>query len=280
MDHTAPITRLTSRAYGIPTDQPEADGTFSWTKTTLVTVEVAAAGKTGFGYTYVDAAAASLINGTLADILIGQDAIDIPAATVRLWRAVRNSGRSGIASCAISSIDLALWDLKAKLLDLSLGTLLGRRRDRVEIYGSGGFTSYDNATLARHLTGWVGHDGCRAVKMKIGTDPAADPDRVKAARHAIGDEVELFVDANGALTPGQSIAMIEQLQDQKIKWFEEPVSSDDLPGLATVRAHAGGAPAIAARGGALPDWVTCGARPARLAMALRSAWPSPGRAGR
>ena len=233
----APISTLRSRAFSIPTDAPEADGTFSWSKTTLVTVSVDGGGRSGFGYTYVDAAAAALINGTLATTVVGRDAFDIGACAAALWGAVRNSGRGGIAACAISAIDLALWDLKAKLLGVPLGVLLGRRRERVAIYGSGGFTSYDDDTLARQLATWVERDGCGAVKMKIGSAPERDPARVRAARRAIGD-AQLFVDANGALTPARAVDMMARLAESEITWFEEPVSSDDLAGLALVRERA------------------------------------------
>ena len=234
----APISTVRSHAFSIPTDGPEADGTFSWSKTTLVTVVVDGGGRSGFGYTYVDAAAAALINGTLGGVITGRNAFDIGACAAALWGAVRNSGRGGIAACAISAIDLALWDLKAKLLGISLGVLLGRRRERVAIYGSGGFTSYDDETLAQQLSSWVERDGCGAVKMKIGSEPEHDPARVRAARRAIGG-ASLFVDANGALTARQAIDMMARLHDDDIRWFEEPVSSDDLSGMAMVRAHAG-----------------------------------------
>ena len=98
---------------------------------------------------------------------------------------------------AISAVDNALWDLKAKLLDCSLLDLLGAARESAEIYGSGGFTSYSIEHLQRQLDGWA-QEGIKSVKMKIGRDPGADLDRVYAARKAIGPEVQLFVDANGA----------------------------------------------------------------------------------
>jgi Enolase C-terminal domain-like len=131
----------------------------------------------------------------------------------------------------------ALWDLKAKLLGVPLATLLGRCRDRVEIYGSGGFTSYDDHQMTAQLVGWVERDGCRAVKMKIGTHPDRDPARVALAKQAIGD-AHLFVDANGAYTVKQAIALARIFAaEQDVRWFEEPVSSDDLDGMHRVRDH-------------------------------------------
>lgn len=233
----ARITGLTARAYTIPTDRPEADGTQSWTKTTLVLVEVNAGGKTGLGYSYADACIAGLVNQTLAQHVVGGDALDVRRHWLTMRGAVRNLGRSGLAACAIAAIDTALWDLKARLLDLPLVSLLGAAREAVPIYGSGGFTSYDDATLQRQLAGWVETEGCRAVKMKIGSEPERDPARVRAARAAIGAKAALFVDANGAFTPGEALGMAHRLAGQSdICWLEEPVSSDDLAGLAEVRA--------------------------------------------
>jgi L-alanine-DL-glutamate epimerase-like enolase superfamily enzyme len=216
-----PITDVTARAFKIPTDLPEADGALSWNSTTLVTVHMQAGASQGFGYTYADACIVPLINNLLAGHLCGRDVIDIPQLNAGLWRAVRNLGRSGLVACAISAIDLALWDLKARCLGLNLTQLLGRRRDRVDIYGSGGFTSYSNDQLKRQLSGWVEYDGCRAVKMKIGSDPAADPARIKAAKEAIGGNM-LFVDANGACSARQAIVMMAMLEQHDVRWFEEP----------------------------------------------------------
>ena len=169
----AAIGNLTAAAYTIPTDSPEADGTMAWTSTTLVVVEVEGGGKTGLGYTYTDASVTHLIDRKLAEVVEGRDVLDPPGAWRAMQRAVRNMGREGLAATAISAIDTALWDLKAKLLDLPLALLLGRYREAVPIYGSGGFTTYSDGQLRDQLSGWVERDGCRWVKMKVGTDPAA-----------------------------------------------------------------------------------------------------------
>ncbi|MGH9165785.1 MAG: enolase C-terminal domain-like protein, partial [Acidimicrobiales bacterium] len=117
--------------------------------------------------------------------------------------------------------------------------LLGGVRDGVDVYGSGGFSSYDTGELAEQLAGWV-DQGIPRVKMKVGSDPAADDQRVAAARQAIGRDAALFVDANGAYTPSQALAHARAFGCLGVTWFEEPVSSDDLDGLRRVR-H--GAPA-------------------------------------
>lgn len=232
----ATIGTFEVHAYTIPTDAPEADGTLSWNSTTLVVVEIEGGGSRGIGYTYSDGAVVGLILGKLAGSVAGSDAMNPQAAWRTMQGAVRNLGRSGLAQNAISAVDAALWDLKAKLLGLPLVSLLGGWRDEVEIYGSGGFTTYDDATLASQLAGWVEREGCRAVKMKVGSEPARDPARVAVARRAIGP-AGLYVDANGAHGVAQAIAVGQRLAaDHGVTWFEEPVSSDDVDGMCRVRA--------------------------------------------
>ncbi len=229
-----PVTRLTAAAYIIPTDAPEADGTYAWDSTTLVVVHATAGDTTGLGYTYADTATAQLIRETLAEKVIGRDALDTPGAWNAMDHAIRNLGRPGIASMAIAAVDIALWDLKARLLDLPLASLLGRARDGAPVYGSGGFTTYSKKQLQEQLGGWAAM-GIPRVKMKIGTHPEADLERVKQAREAIGPTVELFVDANGAYSRKQALKFAEEFAALGVTWFEEPRPSDDLEGLRLLR---------------------------------------------
>jgi L-alanine-DL-glutamate epimerase-like enolase superfamily enzyme len=201
----------------------------------MVLVEATAGGERGIGYTYASPAAGDVVEGVLADCVRGQSAMDIPASWTAMVGAVRNIGWRGIAACAISAVDTALWDLKARLLGLPLYQLLGAARREVPIYGSGGFTSYSVERLQEQLAGWVERDGCRFVKMKIGSAPDADYKRVQAAQAAIGDAT-LFVDANGAYSRKQALAFAEKFAG--VGWFEEPVSSDDLGGLRLIRDRA------------------------------------------
>ena len=242
---TCPIQWMACQAYRIPTDAPEADGTIAWDSTTLVVVEIEASGKRGLGYTYDHEAAATLIAGTLRQSVEGRDAMDVPGAWLSMVRAVRNIGRPGVASTAISAVDAALWDLKAKLLDLPLISLLGAVREKVPVYGSGGFTSYPLSRLQSQLGGWA-ESGIHMVKMKIGTEPDADLMRVRKAREAIGPDVALFVDANGAYSRKQALQFAEAFAGLGVSWFEEPVSSDDLEGLRLMRDRAPGGMDIAA----------------------------------
>ena len=229
----APIEKVDAAAFVIPTDLPESDGTIEWDATTLVLASVHAGGCCGLGCAYGDGAAVHLIEATLAPKVRGCDAFAVRAAWDAMVQAVRNIGRPGVASTALSAVDVALWDLKAKLLDLPLVHLLGAVRPAIPAYGSGGFTSYSDAQLAAQLSGWA-QAGLRDVKMKVGREPSRDPRRVRLAREAIGAETGLFVDANGAFDVKQALQMAEAFAAENVAWFEEPVSSDDLEGLHTL----------------------------------------------
>jgi L-alanine-DL-glutamate epimerase-like enolase superfamily enzyme len=231
------IKSVDTHVYTIPTDGPEADGTLNWDSTTMVLAEIAAGGHTGLGYTYCHRSAAALIRSTLAPLITGSSALEIP----RLWRKmgdrVRNSGRQGIAAAAISALDIALWDLKARLLDISVLDLLGVFRPAIAAYASGGFTSYSIDRLQKQLAQWV-EQGFGMVKMKVGADPGEDLKRVCSARQALGADIELFVDANGAYDRKQALEKAFAFAAQDVTWFEEPVSSDDLEGLRLLRERA------------------------------------------
>lgn len=221
----------------IPTDFPESDGTFEWNKTTIVIVEAKCGGVAGIGYTYADVSTARLIETLLREVVSGRDPMDAGGSWEAMVRSVRNLGRPGIASMAISAVDIAVWDLKAKLLGVPLAKLLGVAREAIPVYGSGGFTSYSIDQLQTQLAGWV-RSGIGMVKMKIGRNAENDPERVHAAREAIGGEAELFVDANGAYSRKQALALAKEFKEYNVTWFEEPVTSDDLEGLRLLRDRA------------------------------------------
>ncbi len=231
------ITALKVSAYKIRTDSPEADGTIEWTSTTMVLVEITAADKTGIGYTYSHEAAAIVIDKTLKEIIIGKDVMDIPSLSFAMIRAIRNNGDCGIAMMAVSAVDNALWDLKAKILNLPLCSLLGKVKDGMLVYGSGGFTSYSNAQTQKQFQSWA-KESITHFKMKIGSDPGKDVERIKAARKSIGNDAELFVDANGAYTVKQSLEKAKDFNEYNVSWYEEPVTSANLKGLRFIREHA------------------------------------------
>lgn len=234
------IQSVDVRVYTVPTEQPEADGTLQWDKTSLVVVRPTLCnGITGLGYAVADASTGKLARDVLVDVVVGMDVRDSGATWQAMVRRIRNLGRPGISSMAIAAIDIALWDTKARAYDTPLFRLLGAVRNAVPIYGSGGFTSYTESELCDQLSGWA-ERGIPRVKMKIGKDRGEssqeDLARIRAVRGAIGDDVELFVDANGAYDRKQALRLGRIFAEELgVTWFEEPVTSDDLDGLRQLR---------------------------------------------
>jgi L-alanine-DL-glutamate epimerase-like enolase superfamily enzyme len=231
------VDALDVSAFTIPTDGPggkEADGTLEWDSTTCIVVQARAGGRTGLGYTYGPEAIAGYIQDKLAGIACGSDPLRPRATWAQMQQASRNAGTTGIVAMAISAVDNALWDLMARLLDAPLVTVLGDVHEHANIYGSGGFCNYSREQLQDQLRGWVAQ-GIPRVKMKVGREPDRDRDRVAWAREAIGDDVELLVDANGAYRVKEAQDWAQWFAEQGVVWLEEPVSSDDIHGLAQIR---------------------------------------------
>jgi L-alanine-DL-glutamate epimerase-like enolase superfamily enzyme len=239
------IEALTSAAYEVPTDGPESDGTLEWDSTTIVVVEVEGGGQRGLGYTYGDVAVRTLIESKLADVVGGADAMAPSEAWRAMRDATRNAGQPGVGAMAVSAVDIALWDLKARLLGVCLADALPRVRRRVPVYGSGGFTSYSDDRLREQLAGWA-ERGIPRVKVKVGRERGRDVQRITAARRAIGPNVELMADANGAYDRKGALLWAERFSHYDVRYLEEPVSSDDLEGLRLVRDRGPAGMAIAA----------------------------------
>jgi len=227
-----PITEIQWSAYRVPTDEPESDGTLEWDSTTMIVVHARGADEIGMGFGYASQAAGNVIGSILSESVRGISALDIPAAWEAMVHGVRNQGRLGITAAAVSAVDLALWDLKGKIIGRSVAELLGSTRHSVEVYGSGGFTSYSDDRLVDQLTGWSGQ-GVTKVKMKIGRGRGVE--RVAVARSALHDSVEIYVDANGAYRRKQALAVAYELAPLGVTWFEEPVDHRDLEGLRQLR---------------------------------------------
>jgi L-alanine-DL-glutamate epimerase-like enolase superfamily enzyme len=232
----AAITKIEVAAYTIPTDAPESDGTLAWNATTLIVVHVCAAAKRGVGYTYANAAAATLIHNTLTAVVQGRDAFSIAESHHAMRHHIRNDGSSALCAAAISAVDNALWDLKARLLEVPLVTLLGAVRGSTPIYGSGGFCSYSDEQLANQLGGWASL-GIPRVKMKVGREPDKDRRRARVARNAIGPNVELFVDANSAYSRKQALHFCCLFAEEfDARWMEQPLAPEDVAGMSWLRA--------------------------------------------
>ena len=207
--------------YTIPTDAPEADGTFSWDSTSMVLVQLECGSTRALGYTYADAGTAAVARKLLEEVVLGSNPFCHAATLQQMLRNIRNLGETGIAMMAVSAIDNAIWDLRARLLDIPLVSLLGQVRTGIPVYGSGGFTSYTDRQLSDQLGGWASN-GFASVKMKIGTHPDKDPARVEVARMAIGDGCDLFVDANGAYTVTQAIELAQRFADRACVGLRSP----------------------------------------------------------
>jgi L-alanine-DL-glutamate epimerase-like enolase superfamily enzyme len=239
--HRPVVEGVTTTVCTVPTDAPESDGTAQWSSTTMVVVRVRSGDVVGTGWTYGPAACAGLVEGLLADVVVGRPVDAVPGSWAAMVHAARNATRAGAVGYAISAVDVALWDLKARWHGSCLADLFGRVRDSAPVYGSGGFTSYDDDRLVEQLRGWVVDQQIPRAKIKIGrpggTDHDRDVARMALSRTAIGPDAELFVDANGAYTAKQALRTLEAAQDAgaDVTWFEEPVSSDDLEGLRRVR---------------------------------------------
>jgi len=182
-------------------------------------------------------AARVLIEKTLKPLLIGQDPLHLEKIWEDLFWVVRGVGRKGLAFCAISALDIALWDLKAKFFNVPLYQLLGPYTESVPIYGSGGWTHFSLDELVAEQTGYV-ERGMKSVKMKVGKDfgrsEQEDVRRLAAVRQAVGDEIEVLIDANNGYYAKQAIRMARAFEPYRVGWFEEPVLADDIEGLAAV----------------------------------------------
>jgi L-alanine-DL-glutamate epimerase-like enolase superfamily enzyme len=229
------VDALEVSCFTIPTDAPESDGTLEWDSTTIVVVEARCGVARGLGWTYAAEAAAHLIDELLAPVVHGRSLDELGSLWLECGRRIRNAGRPGVAFCALSAVDIALWDLRARMLGVSLVSTLPACHARVPIYGSGGFCSYTAAQLSEQLGGWA-DAGIPRVKMKLGREPGRDPQRLDAARAAIGPETELFVDANGAFAVKDAVRWAHRyIEEWDVRWFEEPVSSADFAGLRLIR---------------------------------------------
>lgn len=229
---------VTVAAYKFPTPEPEADGTLTWDATTAVAVDLTAGGEHGLGWTYSSPAAATVITHDLAPVLRGCSPFDIPGCRAALQRACRNIGTTAVVAHALSAVDIALWDLKARLLRVPLSKLFGSARPATPVYGSGGFTNLTDGELAEQIADWLAA-GCSVVKIKIGQDRGGATDRdlarVEKATDLLGGTGRLMVDANGGYRVGQARRVGAELDRLGVIWFEEPVTSDDPAGLRRVR---------------------------------------------
>ena len=242
----ARIDKVDVSAYQIPTaTERESDGTLVWDSTSVVVVQLSCGEHTGLGYTYCHPAAGEVIKSKLAELLREADPLMPQQVWAQMQVQVRQMGHAGIAAMAVSAVDVALWDLKAKLLDVCLADALPRYRESVPVYGSGGFCNYTDDQLREQAQEWSAA-GFRSMKIKVGREKSRDPGRIEIVRQAAVSEVELMVDGNGAYSLEEAVLWAGCFRDQGISYFEEPLSSQDLDGLAEVRRRAPAGMSIAA----------------------------------
>lgn len=234
MSRIPAIDEVTAEVFRFPATQSESDGTLTWDATTAVVVTVSAGHEHGLGWTYSSPAAATVVDHHLAALLRGADPADITDAGARMRKACRNFGTAGVVAHALSAVDIALWDLKARLLELPLTSLFGKVREAAAVYGSGGFVNLNDEQLTEQVINWEAA-GCTAVKIKIGVDTARAIDRITLVDKLVSARTRIMVDANGAYTPGEARRMGYELDRLGVCWFEEPVTSDDPAGLRLVR---------------------------------------------
>lgn len=233
------INKVETTLVPIPRDPPVADSTSKSMPTgghCFVYIH-SNDGITGLGMSQASRAVQAVIEEELAPYLVDKDPLDIERLWSEMFWKLRSLGRKGIAIQALSAVDIALWDLKARSLNLPLYKLLGAARDRVPVYGSGGWTSYSQDELVSEQAGYVDR-GFSSTKMKVGMDAgtnvSVDMERLHAVRDAIGSDIELLIDANNGYTAKQAISLISQFESYQVAWLEEPVPADDIDGLAQV----------------------------------------------
>lgn len=198
-------------------------------------------GQEGIGITYNEVggeATAELIRRNMVPKLIGRDPLETEVLWQEFFHYLRGVGRKGMTYCALSAVDIALWDLKGKILGLPVYKLLGGSNTKVPVYGSGGWTSFSDDELVAEITGMVDR-GYTAVKFKVGvsggTDLRRDAERVRKVREAVGPDVLLMVDANNCFDAARAVQLANRIREYDIFFFEEPVFADDIPGLARFR---------------------------------------------
>jgi L-alanine-DL-glutamate epimerase-like enolase superfamily enzyme len=239
------ISDVQVSAYTLPTDRPESDGTLEWQETTIILVKIRSRDKEGLGYTYGHISIVDVIQSLLTPIVLGKEVMDVMTIQTAMIHQIRNNGQAGLAMMAVSAVDMALWDLKARLLGLPLCRLLGQEHEAMLIYGSGGFTSYTDKELRQQLEGWAG-EGIGAVKIKVGRDMEADKTRISVARDAIGEKTALYVDANGAYTVSEALDQAQLFSAYGVDWLEEPVPAQSREQLHLIRQRLGGGMRVAA----------------------------------
>jgi L-alanine-DL-glutamate epimerase-like enolase superfamily enzyme len=234
------IKSVTARLFKIPlaeilSDAKHGDHDHFELVTTTITLED---GSEGTGYTYTGGkggyAIKAMVEHDLAPALIGKDASQIDEIYDFMEWHIHYVGRGGIASFAISSVDIALWDLKGKRLNQPLWKMAGAKNSSCKAYCGGIDLQFTTEKLLANIQGYL-DKGYNAVKIKIGrADANEDIARIKAVRELIGKDVTFMIDANYSLSVEQAIALSKAVEQYDITWFEEPTIPDDYLGYGKI----------------------------------------------
>lgn len=235
------ITDVICHQLSVAVDEPftSARGQYYKTKGALVVEIVTDEGIVGWGDCYGPAAVSrSIIESLYRPALIGQDPFNVEPIWEMLYNKIKDYGLSGMTISAISGVDIALWDIIGKACNQPVHRLIGGSfRPKVRAYATGFyFRNFDrlNEEAVEEALGYTGQ-GFQAIKMKIGLgNHRKDIARVEAVRKAVGDDVEIMVDANHSFTVPQAINIGRELERLGVSWFEEPISPEDLEGYVEV----------------------------------------------
>ncbi|MEM9061099.1 MAG: mandelate racemase/muconate lactonizing enzyme family protein [Pseudomonadota bacterium] len=240
------ITSVEARLFHVPLDEVLVDakhGDHTHFELVTATIQVDD-GSEGTGYTYTGgkggAAVLAMIQHDLAPMLIGRDAAPVEDLYEAMQWHIHYVGRGGIASFAISALDIALWDLRGKATRQSLAEMAGGSSDRCRAYCGGIDLGFDQPKLLNSVQGYL-DSGFHGVKIKVGRAQGDDANRVAAVRDLIGPDIAFMVDANYALNVDEAIAAARSFAPYHLTWFEEPIIPDDYAGYATI-AEATGMP--------------------------------------
>lgn len=194
-------------------------------------------GLSGFGLTYNEVggeATKELIEKSIAEKIIGRSPFETEVIWQDLFQYLRGVGRKGLTFCAVSAVDIALWDLKGKITGMPLFRMLGGNETKIPVYASGGWTSYDDDQLVEEMKRFVSQ-GYKMIKFKVGVEGGnnllRDVKRVGKVREAVGDDIGIMLDANNCWDSATGVRFANMVKDFNIMFLEEPTFADDIPGL-------------------------------------------------
>lgn len=239
------IASVDTQLFNVPLDEilvdaKHGDHTHFQLITSTITLDT---GETGTGYTYTGGkggyAIKAMIEHDLAPFLTGQDAGNVEALyEAMLWH-VHYVARGGIASFAISAVDIALWDLRGKNTGQPLWKMAGGASRRCKAYCGGIDLGFPLPKLLDSVQGYLDR-GFNGVKIKIGQPTLAeDLERIAAVRNLIGPDVAFMVDANYSMTEEQAVIAAKAFAPFDLMWFEEPIIPDNYQGYARITKASG-----------------------------------------